>query len=252
MGEPIITFRNVSVAFDTTVVHRDISFEIRSGETITILGPSGTGKTVILKLIIGLLQATSGEIIVHGKNVPDLSEYELTTLRQNIGMLFQGAALFDSLTVYDNIAYSLRESGNMEEDEIAQIVQEKLDIIDLPKIERKYPPELSGGQKKRVALARALASSPQILLYDEPTTGLDPTAIRMIDELILKLKTEFGITQVVVTHDIESARRVSDRWILISEGKVTADGPVAEVSRTSEAVRDFIGGNWQSEIRLGE
>ena len=246
-AEPIVELRNVGISFEEHTVHHDISFRIFPGEGITILGPSGIGKTLILKMIIGLLRPSHGEVEVLGTCISSLPEAELRLVRKNIGMLFQGAALFDSLSVFDNVAYSLREYGETPEDEIQQIVQEKLGVIGLPGIGHKFPAELSGGQKKRVGLARALASSPRIVLFDEPTTGLDPTAIRMIDELILKLKDEFGITCISVTHDIASAKRISDRWFLINNGTVIADGPVDEVSQSSHDVVAFISGNWKGE-----
>jgi len=242
-----ISFENVSMSFDDFMVHRDLTFAIQQGEVVTILGPSGAGKTVILKLCIGLLRPCGGEIRFNGARINDLSEVEFSDIRKEIGMLFQGAALFDSLSVRENIAYSLRERGERDENKISNIVQEKLSIVGLPDIESKYPPQLSGGQKKRVGLARALASSPRVVLFDEPTTGLDPTAIRLIDELILKLKNDFSITSIVVTHDIESARRVSDRWLLLNDGSIVADGPVGDLSVNDPYVRDFINGNWRDD-----
>jgi phospholipid/cholesterol/gamma-HCH transport system ATP-binding protein len=244
----IIELSDVHMRFGNFEVHRGISFQIKQGEVVTLLGPSGTGKTVILKIIIGLLRATSGSVTVMGQQMESLSEDGLRELRRNIGMLFQGAALFDSLNVFENIVYSLREFGEDRPEVLRKVVKEKLEIVGLPGVAHKHPPELSGGQKKRVGLARALASSPKIILFDEPTTGLDPTTIRLIDELIVRLKEEFGITCLMVTHDIESARRVSDRWILIDKGKVVADGPVEMVCRENKPVMDFISGNWQAEL----
>ena len=165
-------------------------------------------------------------------------------------MLFQGAALFDSLTVFDNIAYPLRERGSQDESEIKKIVHESLEIVDLPGIGHKKPAELSGGQKKRIGLARALASSPEVVLFDEPTTGLDPTATRLINELIIKLRDEFGMTCIVVTHDIESAKQISDRWLLVNNGIIAADGPVQEVMRENTDIQEFITGNWESELHV--
>ena len=247
MPEPIIHLDQVSVRFGTNTVHRDISLSVFPGEVLTILGPSGSGKTLILKMIIGLLQPTAGRVCVLGHCLAGLSEAELLPVRERIGMLFQGAALFDSLTVYENIAYSLRERHQLDESAIRRIVQEKLDLIGLPGIEQKLPGQLSGGQKKRVGLARALASSPQVVLFDEPTTGLDPTATRMIDDLIQKLKNDFGITSVIVTHDIASARRISDRWALIHDGRVAADGPAGQLAETHPLVQSFVSGNWKEQ-----
>ncbi len=245
MTEPIVELDHVSVQFGSHLVHRDISLRVFPGEVLTILGPSGSGKTLILKLIIGLLQPTTGRVCVLGHCLAGLSEVELLSVREKIGMLFQGAALFDSLSVYENIAYSLRERGHHSELEMQRIVEEKLDLIGLPGIQHKFPAQLSGGQKKRVGLARALASSPQVVLFDEPTTGLDPTATRMIDDLIQKLKNDFGITSVIVTHDIASARRISDRWALIHDGTVVADGPAHRLATESALVQAFVEGNWR-------
>lgn len=245
---PIIELEHVGMKFGSFVVHRDVSLDAKAGEVVTILGPSGTGKTVILKLIIGLLKPTSGTVTVMGKQVSALDEAEIRPLRRKIGMLFQGAALFDSLTVFENIAYSLREFGEHDEAHIAAIVSEKLEIVGLPEIQAKYPPELSGGQKKRVGLARALASAPEILLFDEPTTGLDPTAVRMIDDLILRLKRDYGICSVVVTHDIPSARRISDRWVLLNKGAVVVEGAVHELTESNDDVQRFISGRWNEEM----
>ena len=248
--KPIIKFNDIRMQFGDSVVHKNISFNVHESEILTILGPSGTGKTVLLKLIIGLLSPTSGSISVLGEDIVDMEEQDLIILRRNIGMLFQGAALFDSLSVFENIAYSLRERGSYTEETIAKIVTEKIEVVGLAGIngiQEKFPPSLSGGQKKRVGLARALASSPKVMLFDEPTTGLDPTATRLISDLIVKLKYDFGITSVVVTHDIESARHISDRWILLDKGLVVADGPVKDLESSNSAVNQFVKGLWKEE-----
>lgn len=238
----IITFDHVGMKFGTTEVHRDISFEIAERETVTILGPSGTGKTVIFRLIIGLLFATSGTVNVLGYNLNEASEDDLVELRRRVGILFQGAALFDSLDVYENVAYGLRERGERNESKIEKIVKDRLELVDLPEVIHKYPPQLSGGQKKRVGLARALASSPEIMLFDEPTTGLDPTAVRLIDDLIIRLRNELNVTSLVVTHDIASAKRVSTRWILVRNGYIVADGKPESLVQNNEDVEKFTTG----------
>lgn len=240
----ILKLQNVALSFGKNVVHRDISFAIRRSEVVTLLGPSGSGKTVILKMISGLLSPTAGEIVVMDKNISQLEEDDLQDIRAHIGMLFQGAALFDSLTVFDNIAYGLRERKRPE-DEIKKIVSEELALVGLPGIENKYPSALSGGQRKRVGLARALATKPSLMLYDEPTTGLDPTATKMIGDMVLQLKEELGITSLIVTHDIQTAARVSDRLILINKGEVVADGPTEELISENQTVIEFIQGTWQ-------
>ena len=244
---PLIEFKNVELAFGKTVVHKSISFKIQAGESVTILGPSGSGKTQILKMIIGLTRPTKGEILIEGREIIDLDEEELVEIRREVGMLFQGAALFDSLSVKENIAYSLREQAQKSEEEIEQIVAERLRVVGLSGIEHKTPPQLSGGQKKRVGLARALASSPRVMLFDEPTTGLDPTSTRMIDDLIRKLQHELGITCISVTHDIESAKKISDRWLLINNGIIAADGAVTELSQKNDLVLSFISGRWKDD-----
>lgn len=245
---PTIEFKDVHTAFGDNHVHRGLNFALMPGEVTTLLGPSGAGKTIILKLIIGLMWAASGQVQVMGRDMHSITERELRDLRVDIGMLFQGAALFDSFTVFENIAYGLRERGEEDEDKLASIVREKLEMVGLSGIEQKYPPQLSGGQKKRVGLARALASSPKIMLYDEPTTGLDPTSTRKIDDLIVQFAKEAGITSLVVTHDIHSASRVSDRWMLLSKGIIVADGPARRLAEENELVSAFISGRWNDEL----
>ena len=246
--QPTVEFTNVHTRFGANHVHRGLNFALAPGEVTTLLGPSGAGKTIILKLIIGLVRQAEGSVRVTGQEVADLEGPALTALRVNTGMLFQGAALFDSLTVFENIAYGLRERGEKDEDKLEHIVKERLRMVGLPGIESKLPSQLSGGQRKRIGLARALATSPKIMLYDEPTTGLDPTSTRMIDDLIIAFAREQKITSLVVTHDIQSARRVSDRWMLLSKGVIAADGPVAEVSENNQLVRDFVSGSWKEAV----
>lgn len=243
-----VEFADVHTSFGNNHVHRGLNFALRPGEVTTLLGPSGAGKTIILKLIMGLAWSQRGSVRVMQRDLNQISEGELSALRVNIGMLFQGAALFDSLTVFENIAYGLRERGERDEEKIAATVRSRLDMVGLPGIERKLPSQLSGGQKKRVGLARALASSPKIMLYDEPTTGLDPTSTRKIDDLIVKFAKESGITSLVVTHDIQSARRVSDRWMLLSKGVIAADGPADQLANQNQLVADFVSGQWKDEL----
>jgi phospholipid/cholesterol/gamma-HCH transport system ATP-binding protein len=247
-SSPTVEFIDVHTAFGNNHVHRGLNFALRPGEVTTLLGPSGAGKTIILKLIMGLTWAQSGTVRVLGRSMDTIKEQELRDLRVNLGMLFQGAALFDSLTIFENIAYGLRERGETNEGLLRDVVADRLSMVGLSGIEQKYPPQLSGGQKKRIGLARALASSPRVMLYDEPTTGLDPTSTRKIDDLIVKFAKESGITSLVVTHDIQSARRVSDRWMLLSKGVICADGPVAQISQENELVADFVSGSWKDDV----
>jgi phospholipid/cholesterol/gamma-HCH transport system ATP-binding protein len=244
---PTIELRGVCTRFGALEVHKGINFSLQPGEVTTLLGPSGAGKTIILKLIMGLMSPSNGRVFVMGRDITDLDEQALRAVRADIGMLFQGAALFDSLSVFDNVAYGLRERGERDEKKIAEIVHERLEMVGLPNLDWKLPSQLSGGQRKRVGLARALASSPKIMLYDEPTTGLDPTSTRKIDDLILKFARERGITSLVVTHDVFSARRVSDRWMLLSKGVIAADGPVSVVERESPLVSEFVSGTWKDD-----
>lgn len=241
--EPIISFRNLRTQLGDLLVHRSINLDIIPGETISILGPSGCGKSVLLKVLIGLLPATDGEIWFEGQDLTDLSEREMTVIRRDMNMLFQGGALFDALSVFDNIAYPLREQHLADEHEIPDIVAEKLSLVGLPGIENKWPDELSGGMKKRVALARAIATEPKVILYDEPTTGLDPTNIRRINELIRSLQEKIGVTSIIVTHELPTVFGACDRAALIWEGEIAAVGPPEELRESGPLiVRQFIEG----------
>lgn len=241
---PLITFRNVGKGFGQHAVHKDVSFNVYPSEVLTIMGPSGTGKTVLLKLILGLLHPDKGTIIVLGHDISRITPVELLEIRRNIGMLFQGAALFDSLTVFENVAFPLRQSDEFDEPTITSIVREKLTLVGLQGTELKLPGSLSGGQKKRVGLARALATSPKVLLFDEPTTGLDPTSRGMIDALIMRLRDQFGITSVVVTHDMESAFKTSNRLLLVADGEVVVEGDVSDLWQNHPQIKRFVAGEW--------
>jgi phospholipid/cholesterol/gamma-HCH transport system ATP-binding protein len=242
---PIIEFDDVSMAFDGHSVYAGISFCIFEGENVGLIGPSGTGKSVLLKLISGLLTPTSGKVKIRGADIAMLDKESLINESREIGMLFQGAALFDSLTVFDNIAFPLREHNNGTEAQIRKIVTEKLHIVGLSGDEDKFPAELSGGMKKRVGLARVLVTSPRIILFDEPTTGLDPTTRALIEEIIIKLRDDHRITSVIVTHDMESAHRMVSRLILLSDGRIQADGPASELWEGDKKVHDFASGHWK-------
>ena len=245
----IIELKNVYKSFGEKVVHQGINLDIYEGEKITVLGGSGTGKSVLLKLIIGLLKPDRGEVVVMGKDITRIEEDELIKIRKNIGMLFQGAALFDSLTVWENIAYALIEDSDLSLNEINGVVNKKLKLVGLPGIEDKMPADLSGGMKKRVGLARALATTPKIILYDEPTTGLDPPNINRINDLINDMNSQFNITSVIITHDLESAFAVSDRVAFLHDGKIVFVGTVDEAKESDcETLDDFIKGVMREEI----
>ncbi len=239
-----VVLDQVTINFGEKAIHREISLTINPGEVVVLLGPSGTGKTVLLKLIMGLLFPSSGAVYLHGKDTKKLTERELRDERLKIGMLFQGAALFDSLSVFDNIAFPLRQRGERSTEIIAETVSEKLGIVGLSHTIDMFPPELSGGQKKRIGIARALATSPEVLLFDEPTTGLDPTSRKMIDTLIVQLRREFSISSIVVTHDMDSAKAIADRIVLINDGRVVVDGPAATLWKNDPLVKRFIAGEW--------
>lgn len=242
--DAFISFQHVKKSFDEKVIYTDLNLDIRKGETITIIGGSGTGKSVMLKLLLVLLRPNSGEIFFDGEDVLHLDEDQLIGVRKRVGMLFQGGALFDSMTVFENVAYPLYEHfKDYSEEKVAKIVHEKLEVIGLPDTAQMMPADLSGGMKKRVALARAIATDPEVILYDEPTTGLDPTNTNRINDLILDLQKRFKVTSIVVTHDMASAFKVSDRLALLYDKKIEFVGTKDEVDRsTNKVVRSFISG----------
>ncbi|MFH1874528.1 MAG: ABC transporter ATP-binding protein [Pseudomonadota bacterium] len=240
-------FKQVSKTFGSKKVLENASLSIEKGETLTIIGGSGIGKTVFLKLLLGLLKPDQGEILFHNQNIGDMEEKDIIKMRSRIGMLFQSAALFDSLSVAENIAYPLREHFNYNEEEIETIVRKKLDLVGLQDVENLMPAELSGGMKKRVGLARAIATDPDIILYDEPTTGLDPANTRRICNLILELQQKLEVTSLVVTHDMESAFRVTNRIALISNHKFAFIGTKQEAQNSQDPlVKNFINGNMET------
>ena len=244
LGPPVVQFRNIWKSFGANSIYEGLDLTVHQGETLTIVGGSGTGKSVLLKCLLRLIVPDQGEIEAFGEEVTGRQESEMTQIRSRIGMLFQGAALFDSLSVADNIAYPLRQQCWGDEDAIRDRVGEVLEMVNLPGIERKWPAELSGGMKKRVGLARAIALEPEVILYDEPTTGLDPTNVRRIDELIIDMQRRLGGTSIVVTHDMGSAFRVSDRLAMLYDKKIVWAGFKDEVeSADNPVVHDFISGN---------
>ena len=239
----LIELRKVSKRFGRQVVLRELDLAIEAGKCLVVIGASGSGKSVMLKHIVGLLQPDSGEVWFAGQRLDNKSERQLAHLRQRFGFLFQMGALFDSMNVQDNIAFPLVEHTRKPPDEVAQIVRQKLALVGLPDIALKMPGELSGGQRKRVALARAIALGPEVILYDEPTTGLDPVRSDIINELILKLQRELQVTSVVVTHDMNSAFKVADRLVMLHEGKLIFDGTPDQIrANTDPIVHRFVNG----------
>jgi phospholipid/cholesterol/gamma-HCH transport system ATP-binding protein len=249
-AEPVVRLDGVSMRFGDHLVLRDITLPVRRGETLLVIGESGCGKTVLLKLMVGLLRPTAGRVLVDGRDLADRSPDEMTLLRRRFGFLFQGAALFDSLSVYDNVAYPLRALHSLKEAEIRGRVMERLKEVGLPEnAATKVPAELSGGMRKRVGLARALALDPEVMLYDEPTTGLDPVMTELINDLILQTRQRRPVTSVVVTHEMKTVRRVADRVVMLyplaqlgqTEPQIIYDGPPDGLEQsTDERVKRFV------------
>ena len=255
---PFIEFRNLSVRFGRQQVLRGISLGIERGQTVAVIGESGCGKTVLLKTLIGLVQPTQGEVVFDGRVLNRLNEKELTDLRTRFGYVFQNAALFDSMTIRDNVLFPLRQHGRGSESENAQIVRARLAEVGLHEsVLEKKPAELSGGMRKRVGLARALVMSPEVLLYDEPTTGLDPIMSDVINELILRTRSRYPVTSIVVTHDMRTAQKVADRVVMVyplarlksHEPQVLYDGRADEVDTASDSrVREFVLGEARERL----
>ena len=242
--EQVITLENISLAFEEPIL-QDVSFDAKAGETVVVVGESGTGKSTILKLLLRLLIPDQGRVYIDGEDITGLTFDDALKVRQKMGMVFQGAALFDSMTVYENVAYPLREHTDMNEDEIEARVREKLDFVDLDpeKVMDQFPSELSGGMKKRVGIARGLANNPEIMLYDEPTSGLDPLTTATITYLIIKLQRELNVTSVVVSHDIRSAFRMASKIALLSNKHIGFFGTPEEMTGNDDAyIREFLGG----------
>ena len=245
VGDVFIRFSRIKKRFGPKIIYTGLDLEFRRGETTTVLGASGSGKSVMLKMLIGLLRPDEGTISFDGNEIQSLSEQGMYGVRRRIAYLFQGAALFDSLSVGENVAYGLREQfwNTMSDAEIRERVAHSLTSVGLPGIEEMRPSDLSGGMKKRVALARTLALQPEVLLYDEPTTGLDPINTARINHLINGIKKAFSITSIVVTHDMGTAFSVSDRLVMLGRGKVIMAGSTDDFRNTKEPyVRDFIDG----------
>jgi phospholipid/cholesterol/gamma-HCH transport system ATP-binding protein len=239
----MIELIDVHKSFGPKKVLDGFTLEVREGETMVIIGYSGTGKSVAIKHIVGLLEPDAGEVIVDGKDVPRLPRRELYDLRASIGYVFQFAALFDSFTIGENVAMGLRKQGKLTPSEMQDRVHEALDLVDLPDVADRFPAELSGGMRKRVGIARAIALRPKYILYDEPTTGLDPVTSAVIDQLMIRMREKLGVTSVVITHDMRSAYTVGSRIAMLYQGGVRQVGTVAEIQRTTDPiVRQFIEG----------
>jgi phospholipid/cholesterol/gamma-HCH transport system ATP-binding protein len=238
-----IVLRNVRKSFGARTILEDLSLEVREGETVAVIGFSGVGKSVLLKSIVRLLEPERGDVFVDGEDVSRLSREELYALRRRVGYVFQFAALFDSMSVRDNVAMGLRRIRDIDETEIERRVRESLRLVEMDGFEDRMPGQLSGGQRKRVGLARAIASQPKYLLYDEPTTGLDPVTTAVIDGLIQKMRNELGVTSVVVTHDMKSAYRIADRIAMLYDGRIRFEGTPEETqAATDPVVRAFVEG----------
>src|SRR3954468_16247337 len=239
----MIKLIDVYKAFGTKKVLEGFSLEVNEGETMVLIGYSGTGKSVAIKHIVGLLDPDSGTVWVDGLEVPRLTRDELYELRSKIGYVFQFAALFDSLNIGDNVAMGLRKEGRLNEQQIMHRVGEALELVDLPGVQSKFPAELSGGMRKRVGIARSVALRPKYMLYDEPTTGLDPVTSAVIDALMVRMRDKLGVTSIVITHDMRSAYTVGTRIAMLYEGRVRQVGTVDEVRNSSDPiVRQFIDG----------
>ncbi|MCC6319016.1 MAG: ABC transporter ATP-binding protein [Gemmatimonadaceae bacterium] len=248
----MIVFENVYKAFGSKRVLQGFSLEVREGEAMVIIGYSGSGKSVAIKHIVGLLTPDAGTVLVDDHDVPRLSRRDLSELRASIGYVFQFAALFDSMNIGDNVAMGLRKRGNMTERQIADRVAEVLELVDLPNVHEKFPAELSGGMRKRVGLARAIALRPKYILYDEPTTGLDPVTSSVIDDLMVRMRDRLGVTSIVITHDMKSAFRVGTRIAMLYEGRVRQVGTVDEIRNSrDEEVRQFVEGRAEPNVAAG-
>jgi len=239
----MIEVRDLKRSFGPNPILDGVTFRIEKGESVVIIGRSGGGKSVLLKHLIALLKPDSGEVLIDGENIVQMNERELLRVRHKFGMLFQGAALFDSMTVAENVAFAFRRDRSLPEEEVRKKVCEALEMVDLPGTQEKKPSELSGGMRKRVGLARAIIYQPQIVLYDEPTTGLDPIVSDSIDQLIERVRDRLDVTTVVMTHDMRSARRLGQRIMMLHDKKIYVTGTADEIFQSQDPiVRRFIDG----------
>jgi phospholipid/cholesterol/gamma-HCH transport system ATP-binding protein len=249
LNSSMIAVRSLAKRIGEQEILRGVDLDVARGETLAIIGRSGGGKSVLLKHLVGLMQPNAGEIWIEGQNIIGLNERKLGAIRQKIGILFQGAALFDSMTVAENIAFPLREAGERDPKVLREKVREMLDVVELEGQEDKMPESLSGGMKKRVGLARSIIRRPKCVLYDEPTSGLDPVVSDSINRLICRLQERFGVTSVVVTHDMKSAFHVADHVAYLHEGRIYFRGTPAELQQTSDPIlQDFLLGRSEEQI----
>ncbi len=247
----MIEIINLHKSFGKNHVLRGVNLEVEKGESMVVIGGSGSGKSVLIKHIIGILKPDDGTVLIDGIDIAKLKENELYEVRKKFGMLFQGSALFDSLRVWENVSFALLRQNRMSEKEVKAIAIEKLRMVGLAGVEDLMPSELSGGMKKRVSLARAIAHEPEILLYDEPTTGLDPIMADAINELVIKMKQKLSVTSVAITHDMNSAYKIADRIAMLYEGRIVEVGTPDEIRNTQNPiVRQFITGSAVGPIRI--
>lgn len=247
----MIIIKNLTMRLGGRDVLKDINLEIGRGETLVVMGLSGVGKSTLLKCMIGLLKPTHGTIILEGKDITKLKPDELNELRKNIGMVFQSPALFDSLTIGENVSFGLREHTRLPEEEIQRTIAEKLAIVDLEGMENLYPSQLSGGMQKRASLARTITTNPEVILYDEPTSGLDPIMSNVINDLIRYLQKEFGVTSVVVTHDLESAFKIGNQIAMLYDAMIVEKGSPDEIKKSENSiVKQFITGSAVGPIKV--
>lgn len=252
MSQVIFEIQNLSKSFHGQKVLNSVELQINKGESIVVIGQSGGGKSVLLKHLILLMMPDEGKVIFDGIDTSELKSSEKPQIRKRMGMLFQSAALFDSMTVGENVGLSLKEGRKFSKNEITDIVLDKLEMVGLKESVNKYPSELSGGMRKRVGLARAIAANPEVLLYDEPTTGLDPITGDLINELILELSEKLKVTSVAVTHDMNSAYKIADKIMMLYDGKIYYQGTPQEMRETDDAiVKQFITGSSRGPIQVG-
>jgi phospholipid/cholesterol/gamma-HCH transport system ATP-binding protein len=242
---------NLYKSFGESQVLRGVDLEVRQGESMVVIGGSGSGKTVLIKCIIGLIQPDEGKIYVDGLEITSLEEKKMNKVRKKFGMLFQWGALFDSMTVWENVGFGLRHQRHLKEEEIRRIASEKLELVGLRNIEKLMPSELSGGMKKRVSLARAIAMEPEILLYDEPTTGIDPIMADAINDLIIQMREKLDVTSITITHDMKSAYKIGDRIAMLFQGKIIKVGSPEEIKNCSNPIiQQFVQGKSEGPIKM--